>query len=843
MRVRPRYILLGSAACVVILLGLFLYRPDLFLDLPTIHTIRQRALAPSSLILDRDGEILYEIIDPNAGVHRPVELEEVPLALRQAVVATEDASFYRNPGVDPKAVLRALWDNLRSGRIVSGASTITQQVARILLLPSDAHLERTWQRKLREAILAYHLTRTMAKDEILALYLNETHFGNLAYGVEAAARTYFNKPVSQLDLAECALLAGLPQSPVAYNPFVNPEAAERRRSIVLELMAEEKYITPAQAEIAGREPLVLASAPTSIQAPHFCMLVREELLRALGEEALLEGGLRVHTTLDLNLQRVAESHLQRHLAQLNEPTSDFPEGHNVHNGAVLVLDPRDGAVRVMIGSPDYFDSSTSGAVNATLTLRQPGSALKPITYATAFAQGYSPATMMADVRTSFLTREGIPYAPINYDYTYHGPVLLREALACSYNVVAVKLLDQIGIDAFASTARRLGITTFDKPERQGLSLTLGGCEVSLMELTAAYGAYANGGWRVHPRLIDYVEDAEGNEVYRPEPEAPERVLDGRIAYLITHILSDDEARVPAFGYGSALELPFPAAAKTGTTTDWRDNWTVGYTSELVTGVWVGNADNEPMLGVSGISGAAPIWHDVMYSAHERAPSAFSRPNGLVEVTVCAVSGELPGAACAHHKKELFLAENAPTTSCSMHRWEVLDAATGLVATADLPEEQRVYRRVTFWPSDALAWAGEEGLIEPSRELEGEGVALVIEDRDAGKETFEKSWFEDSELRLFSPHRNASYMITPAIPIQYQQIEVAGICPSELHLAEVRLLVDGSLWHTWFAPPYRVFWPLSEGAHEFRLEGISPQQQVHKSEPVRITVRMSTEHGS
>lgn len=629
MRVRTRLLFAGCAVCALTLLGLFVYQPGLFLALPTPHGVRQRALAPSSLIFDRKGRLLYEIIDPHAGIHRPVQLEDVPLALRQAIIATEDASFYRNPGVDPRAILRALWMNLQSGEVVSGASTITQQLARTLLLPSDAWRERTWRRKLRESVLAYHLTRTLSKDEILALYLNETSFGNLAYGIEAAARTYFGKPVSQLDLAECAMLAGLPQSPEAYNPFTNPAAARRRQGVVLDLMVKARYITPELAELAGSEPMRFDSVLLPMHAPHFCMMVRDELARRLGEEALLRGGLRVHTTLDLDLQRAAEAHVRRHLAQLNEPTSDFPLGHNVRNAAVVVLDPQDGSVRVMIGSPDYFDGSNSGAVNAALSPRQPGSAIKPITYAAAFAREYSPATMMTDVRTSFITREGSPYVPINYDYTFHGPVLLRQALACSYNVVAVKLLDQIGTDAFASTARQLGITTLDQPERHGLALTLGGCEVQLLQLTAAYGAFANGGWRVHPRIIDHVEDSECNQVYRPEPEPAERVLDERIAYLITHVLSDDEARVPAFGPGSALELPLPAAAKTGTTSKWRDNWTIGYTTRLVTGVWVGNADNQPMWGVSGISGAAPIWHDIMQSAHEQPPSEFHRPAGLV----------------------------------------------------------------------------------------------------------------------------------------------------------------------------------------------------------------------
>jgi len=834
---KPWFLVTGLLALVVLLVVL-IWRPGLVLPLPSAATIQGRALSPSSLILDRDDRLLYELVDPHAGPHRPLQLVDIPLALRQAVIATEDLSFYRNPGVDLRAIARALWMNLRTGRTVSGGSTITQQLARNLLLGSQERYQKTWSRKLHEAVLAYHMTQVMSKDEILALYLNETYFGNMAYGVEAAARGYFGKPVSQLDLAECSLLAGLPQAPEAYNPLTNLAAARKRQDVVLGLMVKAGYVTRERADLARREPLQFAAAPFGIEAPHFCTLVRQELARRLDEQVVRGGGLRVHTTLDLGLQHAAEAHLERHLAQLNEQTAESP-GHNVRNSAVVVLDHHDGAILAMVGSPDYFDVRISGAVNGALALRQPGSAIKPLTYASAFAQGYSPATMMTDVRTSFLTREDTPYVPINYDYRFHGPVSLRRALACSYNVVAVKLLDEIGVERLVSTAHNLGITSLDQVDRQGLALTLGGCEVRLLDLAAAYGAFANGGQKVEPRCIDYVEDAEGRVIYRWEPADRERVLDPRVAYLLTDVLSDNRARVAAFGEGGVLEMPFPAAVKTGTTTDWRDNWTVGYSTERVVGVWVGNADNESMVGVSGVSGAAPIWHAVMSSAHPRPPRPFERPPGLVEVTVCAESGLLPGAACPHRKKELFLAENVPVATCQMHRLMALDAATGEVASDDCPAERRVYRRVTYWPPDTLPWAEEEGLPMPPR------VAEVV--RGASGPTEEelkpaslvaaRVKSEVSGLYLAGPYPRSAFLIAPEIPRSFQRIEVAAVCDPELGLEEVSLWVDGKPYHTWAAPPYRVFWPLSPGPHVFEVGTVGAQGRKVSGAPVQIRVEM------
>ena len=842
-RVKRRIILriaMGIASALTLWVGIFLWRPSYALPLPPIQGKEDLRATPSSLILDRQGRLIYEIISPQQGMHRPVPLSEIPLALQQAVIATEDASFYENPGIDLRGILRAVWINLRYGQVVSGGSTITQQLARTLFLSPEERARQSVWRKVQEAVLAYYLTRSLGKEAILERYLNTIYFGNMAYGAEAAARAYFGKPVSQLDLAECTLLAGLPQAPGAYNPLTNLEAAKARQKTVLGLMVKAGYMTPQEADLAYYEPLHFASTPFPIEAPHFAMLVRQQTAEILGEEALERGGLRIHTTLDLDLQRQAEAHLRRHLAALNKPSAQS-EGHNARNAAALVLDPRDGAVLAMVGSPDYFDATIDGAVNAVFALRQPGSALKPFTYAAAFEMGYSPASVLADVRTVFLTKEGAPYVPVNYDRRYHGPVSLREALASSYNVVAVKLLDRIGLERLPEMARRVGITSLNDADRLGLAMTLGGVEVSLWELTRAYAILAAGGRWVEPQTIAFIEDAQGQRLYTAPATLERQVLDERIAYLITDILADKQARVPGFGEGSALELPFPAAVKTGTTSAWRDNWTVGYTRERVVGVWVGNANNTPMRNVSGVTGAAPIWNAIMQSAHAQPPAPFREPEGLVHVTVCTESGLLPSSACPHLREEVFLAENAPHEVCSMHRFVAFDAASGAPAGPETPPERRLLRRITLWPDELRPWAEENGLLSP-----WEGYALAEKSQSpAPTEAGTEPRFAEmqSPLRLTSPDPYSIFILSEDIPKDVQKLEIAVLASASLRWRYIALLVNGQEWHRWEAPPYRLLWPLQEGDYILTAVGETAQGETFQSSPVPIRITLPrTEKG-
>ena len=801
------------------------------------------AAAPSSKIYDRYGRVLYEMPPPRTGSHSPVSLSDVPLFLRQAIVATEDATFYDNPGVDARAILRAIWINLRGGEILSGGSTLTQQLVRNLLLSPEERYEQTLRRKLREAVLAWRIARQYTKDQILELYLNEIYFGNMAYGVEAAAQAYFGKPVRDLDLAEATLLAGLPQAPAYYNPLENLEGARARQAVVLDLMVAQGYITGEQARLAREEELYYASAPFEIYAPHFVMYVRGILEQELGLERIEQGGLHIHTTLDLDLNEAARDVMRYRLSRLAEcegQQADCPPGgHNVRNAALVALDPHTGEILVMVGSPDYFSARISGAVNGTTSPRQPGSSIKPITYAAAFAQGdLTPATMMLDVRTSFLTAEGAAYVPMNYDLQFRGPVRLREALASSYNLIAVKVLDEIGIESMTGLARRLGMTTFDDLETPGLAVTLGGGEVRLLEETAAYAAFANGGHAVRPLAIRRVEDAAGNLLWSSGPGVGARVLDERVAYLITGVLSDDLARIPSFGEASVLQLTRPAAVKTGTTTDYRDNWTVGYTPELVAGVWTGNADNEPMLEVSGISGAAPIWHDFMELALKGQPvQDFRRPEGLVEVEVCALSGLLPGPDCPHRVEELFVQGTEPTESCAMHQRMAIDRATGLRATSATPPERIVERVYTLLPPEAQSWARQHGIPQPPPASSAEssvstsgsqtaGTAVSVQDRSTVV----------LRLTMSSPDNGSTFLLDGGLPRDAQRIVVSAYPSQDGGLRQVTLWVDGLLLSRFMAPPYETLWQLSPGVHSFWAEATSAGGDQIKSEEVRITVR-------
>jgi len=780
------------------------------LSLPAV--LDQRASSPTTRIYDRHGQLLYEVVDPHKGKHTPLPLEDIPLILRQATIATEDASFYANPGVDLRAILRALWINLRGGEVLSGGSTITQQLARNLLLSPEERYQRTLVRKLRESFLAWSLAQRYSKDEILEMYLNEIYYGNFAYGVEAAAQAYFAKSATELDLAEAALIAGLPQAPSLYNPLVNPQAARDRQAVVLDLMVKAGYITPREAAIAKAEPLHFAASPFFIRAPHFVMYVRKLLEEEFGLEALYRDGLQVHTTLDLHWQEVAQSIVQRHLADL-AARRDGPDPH-LTDAAVVALDSHTGEILVMLGSPDYFDPAIDGAVNVVLMPRQPGSAVKPLTYAVAFdptqPHPYTPATLIADVRTVFLTKEGEPYVPVNYDLTYHGPVLARRALACSYNLPAVKVLHDVGVERVAQLAHRLGITTFTDVERFGLALTLGGGEVRLLELTAAYAAFANGGRRITPVAITRVEDAQGRVLRRWQPEPGKQVLDPRVAYLITNILSDDWARMPAFGEGSVLHLSHPAAAKTGTTTDWRDNWTIGYTPDLVVGVWAGNADNSPMRQVSGVTGAGPIWHDFMEKVLVGKPQReFEEPEGLIWAEICSLSGKRPNRYCPHRRKELFIAGTEPVQFCTMHRGLKAEAAS----------EPRVY---TVLPPELGDWAKAQGWPETPPELEHAEA-----DAELASEA----------LTIVSPDPNGTFRLDPTRPRGSQRILLAARIggSGEERIDRVVFRVDGQPVAERIAPPYRTFWALQKGEHVVSAVGYSAGEVASESKAVRIVV--------
>ncbi|MEI8306984.1 MAG: transglycosylase domain-containing protein [Chloroflexales bacterium] len=624
-------------------------------DLPDPQRISQHRSFETTRIYARDGTtLLYELVGPDAGRRTPVPFERIPQTLKDATVAVEDAGFYENPGVDLRGIVRAALQNYQSGQIISGASTITQQLVRGILLSPTERGERSYERKLREVILAYRVSREYSKDQILGIYLNEVYYGAQAYGVEAAAQAYFSKHVWELSPAEATLIAGLPQSPTTFNPFEDLPAAKTRQRVTIDLMAKSGFLTSAQAEQIYADPVALVPPKTDLVAPHFAFYVRDLLERRYGPDLLYRAGLRVITSIDMNWQAEAQRVAQEKVAELRE--------RNASNAGVIMLAP-DGQILAMVGSADY--NAPDGQVNVTLAARQPGSALKPFVYAAALQRGWTAATVIWDTPSEWKTPEGVVYAPLNYDNAFHGPLRLRMTLANSLNIPAVKALEYVGVPAFIEEMNRLGVTTFNDPSRYGLAMALGSNEVRLLDLTGAYSALRNGGRSRAPVSILKVTNSRGEVLERWTPEHGQQIFgphSEQIAYLITSILSDNEARWFMFGRNNVLELPeIIAAAKTGTSNDWRDSWAMGYTNDVTIGVWVGNNDGTPMAEVAGSNGAGLIWHDLMIAYNQgRPPQPFTRPTGIEEAPVCADTGGRAGDACPRPISELFVAGTAPT---------------------------------------------------------------------------------------------------------------------------------------------------------------------------------------
>jgi 1A family penicillin-binding protein len=691
------FISLGLAIYVYTYIAIGLPAPE---ELPT------RSLTfTSTKIYDRNGGLLYEVFDPQGGRRTLVPLENISPYLCQATIATEDKHFYQHSGVDPIGITRAVWQNVTEQSIVSGASTIPQQLARTVFLSPEERVQRTLSRKIKEAVLAIEITRRYPKDIILEVYLNTIYYGNLAYGIEAAAQTYFGKKAADLSLAEAALLAGLPHSPAIYDPFTNPESAQARQAVVLGLMTKEGYITPAQAEAARSEELQFVAQRGGIRAPHFVTYVRQLLEQKYGSAVLYQGGLQVYTTLDLRLQEIAERVAREQIAALADK--------HATNAALVAIRPDTGEILAMLGSVDFFNPEIDGQVNVALRLRQPGSAIKPVTYVAAFEKGWTPASLIMDVPTEF--PDG--YKPTNHDGKFHGPVLVREALGNSYNVPAVKMLQYLGLPAFLEMAQRLGIHSLDRPDDYGLSLTLGAGDVTLLELTGAYAVFANDGRQVPPVAVLRILDSHGQVIERYHPPKGQPVIFPQHAYLITSVLSDNEVRTPDSDPDGVLKLSRPAAVKTGTTDGWRDNWTVGYTSDLVAGVWVGNSDNTPMAEISGVAGAGPIWHNFMEEAlADTPPREFIRPGGIETIEICADSGTLPSEVCPRKKREIFAAGQGPLgPEHDIHQMVRIDRTTGQLATEFCPENLVEEKYFQVYPPDGREWAEQHGIPQPPTE--------------------------------------------------------------------------------------------------------------------------------
>ena len=661
---------------------LFLFWFFILKDLPSPKKLITRDQEVSTKIYDRNGVLLYKIYQNQNRTLVP--LSQIPSYVRLATLAAEDAEFYSHFGFSIRGITRAITTNLKSGRL-TGGSTITQQLVKNALLTK----EKTLTRKIKELVLSVEVELTFSKDQILEMYLNEVSYGGTAYGIEEASRVYFGKDVSQLTLAEAALLAGLPQSPTKFSPFgANPDLAFERQKEVLHLMQINKFITSKEENEALGERITFAPNKTEIKAPHFVMYVKEQLVEKYGEEMVEKGGLEVTTTLDYAVQEIAEKAVKGELDKLS--------GLNVRNGAALVLKPGTGEVLAMVGSKDYFDTANDGNVNVTLRNRQPGSSIKVVNYAYALSHGYTPATILDDSPVSFAVPGQPVYSPKDYDGTYRGKLPLRKALAESRNIPAVKVLASYGVSKMIDLGQKMGITTWNDPSRFGLSLTLGGGEIKLIDLAKVYATLANYGRRPEISSIVEVKNYKGEVLEKNDcllkdvrakdnlsvlaAEAEEnsclsnQIIDPGVAFLLIDILRDNSARSRAFGLASALVIPGhpEVAVKTGTSNNLRDNLTLGFTQNFLVATWVGNNDNSPMARVaSGVTGASPIWNKIMSELVKYAPLFdWPIPSNVKKVGTCSLTGTLPCEGCGI-TYEWFLEGTSPTYACSLETIESL----------------------------------------------------------------------------------------------------------------------------------------------------------------------------
>jgi len=605
-------------------------------------------------IVDRKGRLLYKIYKDQS--RTLIHLDDLPPYVSQAIIAIEDKGFYRHFGISPRGIIRAFLENRKEQTTVQGGSTLTQQLVKNALLSP----ERTIDRKIKEIVLAILVERKFNKKQILEMYLNEVGFGGEAYGIEEAAQMYFGKPAKKLTLGEASFLAGLPASPTDYSPFgSNPEIAKARQLEVLKSMVSVGYITASQADTARRTKLVFKTQRIEIKAPHFVFFVKQELEKKYGQEFINQGGLTIQTTLDLDIQNMAQKEVKLGV--------DEQKYLLVGNGAAVIENPKNGEILAMVGSRDYFDAANDGNVNVAIAERQPGSSIKPVTYSLALSSGlYTPSTIIDDSPITYRTEGSPPYSPINYDNKFHGRVTIRTALACSYNVPIVKILSTLGVSRLIDFAEKMGISTWTDRSRFGYSLTLGGGEVKLTDMAKVFSVLANDGKKVEQKYVLKITDPQGKIIENNIDTRAEQVISPIVSFQISDILADNAARTPAFGPSSALVIPGQTVSvKTGTTDSKKDNWTIGYTKDYVVAVWIGNNDNTPMSYFleSGNTGAAAIWNPIMTKLLKNVKSEkITPPEELIQVEVCKETGTLPCPGCTV-VKEFFVKGSEPKNRC------------------------------------------------------------------------------------------------------------------------------------------------------------------------------------
>jgi len=736
-------------------------------SLPDPNKLNARIIPQSTKIYARDGTtLLYEV--HGEAKRTLIQLTDIPDFAKQATIAVEDKNFYKNPGVDWKGILRSIFVDVLTGTKAQGGSTITQQFVRNAILTR----EKTITRKIKEIVLSIEIGQKYSKDEILKLYLNEIPYGKNAYGIEAASQTYFGKHAKDLTLPEAAYLAALPQAPTFYNPDgPNRDKLNERKNLILNLMAEQGYISAKQRDDAKAVKVSFNKTKDAILAPHFVMYVENLMAEKYGEKTLETGGLNIITTLDWNLQQIAEKAVTDGVAR-NE------KFNKATNAGLVAIDPKNGQILAMVGSRDYFDDSKDGQVNVTLSDLQPGSSIKPYIYATAFKQGMSPATMLMDVRTNFGTFGGKDYEPSNYDGQDHGIVNIRKAMAGSLNVPAVKTLALVGVQNAIDTAKDMGITSDISSDKCGLSLVLGGCEIKLIDHVAAMGVFANGGVKEEKTPILKVTDSSGNTLEEYQSNNGEQVLDPQVAYEITSIMTDNDARTFIFGAKSPLILSDRVvAAKTGTTQEWRDGWTLGFTPSLAAGVWTGNNDHSKMrAGADGVVVAAPIWNQFMREALKNTPpEQFLEPAGIQHILVDSISGKLPTQYTPTTKTEVFASFALPKELDDVHQAVQINKFNGMKAGPNTPPdalETHVYTIIRSempnnpkWEDPVHAWAVLNGYTYPPTAT------------DDGSGSPAGSTNNSGSIYFITPQNNQSINTLPLTV----QIGVNGIQPTSVDL--------------------------------------------------------------
>ena len=710
--------------------------PVMFLVLPVKRTRLYPNDFNSIQICDRNGKLLREVLSFDYKTSVWVPLERISSWMIVATILREDKRFLFHSGVDMFALARAAGENIRKGRIISGGSTITMQVAKMALNLKG----RSWINKILEMVYALKLELHLSKEEIIQIYLNRIPYGNQTYGIEAAARFYFRKNAIQLSLGESCLLALIPKAPSVLNPYTAGRVLTDMRSFLLSGMKKRGFIDDIACHLATEEPLYLVDKKLNFEAPHFV----DYILSRLNEER--QGAVRIITTIDLSLQNDLQKLLSTTLASMRD--------YNVTQGAIIVMDLNTGEILAMIGGRDYFDAR-EGQVNGCISPRQPGSSIKPFLYALAIQSGMRLSDILPDTLVEFQLGDGTCFAPRNYGRQYHGPTRMREALASSFNVPAVYLIEQLGVNRFYDFLKQVGFRFLDKgAHHYGLSLSLGAAEVSLLELVNAYRVFAMKGSLDEIHAIRAKYDRQGNQITMSEHPA-EAVLSVEVAYLITDMLSDNAARFKAFDIDNALHLPFTCAVKTGTSKDYRDNWCVGYTTEYAVGVWVGNFSGASMQGVSGISGAAPLFRSIMLELHRyNNPGIFRCPTTLVHRQICGRSGKIAGSGCTNRIEETFITGNEPVDTCDWH---------------DLVAENR---------TDITCKGRKERL-------------------------------STKEIMIVSPRHGDIYKIDPQVSKESQRIKFRIVAAEEIQTVFMRL--DGKPLMTQDFP-FEYLWPPSPGEH-------------------------------